>query len=399
MRVLYITDYLPYPLISGDRIRVYNLLSRIARHHQVSLLALFKTAYDYEGLAHLRRFCFSVDTAGYSWRHFYEDIPGLIKFTLDRKPWELRLAYSSELASRIRQISSEIKFDVFHIENSRMALYQEEIEQVNCSRTILAFQNLAFLQYERISRIERNLIRKIRSRLFSFSMKRWEPRYAQKFNCCLTVSKLEKKKLLELNPALNVKVIPNGVDIDRFQPIQHMDSKPDILFVGTMDYSPGADAALYFCSEIFPLIRNEIKEAQVWIVGNDPPRALTNLSENGIHIMGRVDDVHPFYEKCSVCVVPLRAGGGTRIKILEAMALGRPVVTTSIGCEGLDVQNGKHLLVSDDPKEFAQKVVSLFTDRDLYKQIAANARSLVTEKYGWDAISQELLEVYGGQSD
>ena len=137
-----------------------------------------------------------------------------------------------------------------------------------------------------------------------------------------------------------------------------------------------------------------LDEVQVWIVGVDPPQEVFRLTGNGVHVTGRVEDVIPYYSRSTVSIVPLRAGGGTRLKILEAMALGRPVVSTSIGCEGLDVVDGQHLLIADDPQQFADKTVRLLTDSTLYKRIAAEAREFVVTRHDRDVIAGQLLDVY-----
>ena len=225
-------------------------------------------------------------------------------------------------------------------------------------------------------------------------MHQWEPRYAERFDRCTTVSEIDRQLLLKANPRLRVDVIPNGVDIQKYQPLPAENASPTLLFIGNMGYPPCVDAVLYFCREIFPLIRRKIGAAELWIVGRDPRPEVLQLNGDGVHVTGRVDDVIPYYRQSAVCVVPLRAGGGTRLKILEAMALGRPVVSTTIGCEGLDVVDGEHLLIADTPEQFAEKTVRLLTDRQLYQHIAANGRQLVEDRYDWDKIAGRLMDVY-----
>jgi glycosyltransferase involved in cell wall biosynthesis len=161
-----------------------------------------------------------------------------------------------------------------------------------------------------------------------------------------------------------------------------------------MSYLPCADGATWFCDEILPLIRGRGANAETWIVGADPPAEVTALAGPDVRVTGRVADVTPYYERSLVSVVPLRAGSGTRLKILESMALGRPVVSTTVGCAGLDVVNGEHLLIADTAAEFAEATVRLLTDRALRSRIAASARALVARRYDWDGISAHLLGIY-----
>jgi glycosyltransferase involved in cell wall biosynthesis len=191
-----------------------------------------------------------------------------------------------------------------------------------------------------------------------------------------------------------VEVIPNGVDTQRYQPLPEANTPPHLLFIGNMGYAPCIDAVSFFCLEILPLIQRAIRSVELWIVGRDPQPEVTHLDGQGVHVTGRVEDIIPYYRQTKVSVVPLRAGGGTRLKILEAMALGRPVVSTTIGSEGLDAINGEHLLIADQPEQFAEQTVRLLTDRHLYQHIASRGRQLVESRYDWDQIAGRLMDVY-----
>lgn len=284
-------------------------------------------------------------------------------------------------------------FDIVQIE-SRMGLYLEVLPDDGGRKSIQMFQNFTFQQDSRISRIEQRWTRRTRSLLNSMAMRRWEPRYAERFDRCTTVSEIDRHLLLAANPRLQVEVIPNGVDIHQYKPQPPAISSPTLLFIGNMEYPPCVDAVLHFTRDILPLIQREIDGVEFWIVGRNPRKEVLQLDAACVHVTGRVEDVVPYYRQCSVCVVPLRAGGGTRLKILEAMALGRPVVSTTIGCEGLDVTDGVHLSIADDPNHFARATLRLLTDPQLYQHIATNGRLLVETVYNWDQIAERLMEVY-----
>ncbi len=393
MRILMISDYLPYPLIGGDRIRIYNLLCRVARRHEVSLAAFLETPDDAEGVPYLKQFCANVEVSRLQRRSPLAHLPGLLRFVLAGKPPELRFFQSEDLANKIKGLASKTDFDIVQIEHSRMGLYLETLPQSTHYKSIQMFHNFTFQQYSRISHFERRWDIKIRALLNSLAMRQWEPRYAERFDGCTTVSEIDRNLLLKANPRLRVDVIPNGVDTHRYQPLAAENTSPNLLFIGNMSYPPCVDAALYFCKDIFPLIRHTTA-VKLFIVGRDPQPDVMQLNGDGVHVTGRVDDVLPYYRQSIVSVVPLRAGGGTRLKILEAMALGRPVVSTTVGCEGLDVVDGEHLLIADQPEQFAEKTVRLLTDRQLYQRISANARQLVETRYDWDKIAERLMEIY-----
>jgi len=394
MRILVISDHLPYPLIGGDRIRIYNLLRRVADHHEVSLAALLESPDDIQGVSHLRQFCARVETAGYQQRSRLTKISGFLHYALTGRPPELYLLHSEELESKIQRLIAATDFDIVQIEHARMGSYLNIIPQNKRRKSLLMFHNFTYQQYGRISQVERRWDRKIRTRLNSLAMLHWEPRYAERFNRCTTVSDIDRQLLLKYNPRLNVDVIPNGVDIRKYQSLAAENLSPALLFIGTMKYPPCVDAALFFCREILPLIRRTLNPVELWIVGRDPRPDVLRLDGDGVHVTGRVEDVIPYYRQSAVCIIPLRAGGGTRLKILEAMALGRPVVSTTIGCEGLEVVDGEHLLIADTPAQFAEKTIRLLTDKNLYRRITMNARKLVETRYDWDAIARQLLSTY-----
>ena len=371
MRILIISDYLPYPLIGGDRIRIYNLLSRVARRHEVSLAGFLEQPGDAEGVPQLRQFCARVETATFRPSSRAHKMLGMLRFGLTGKPPELYLLHSDELLNKIRRLVSAVDFDVVQIEHSRMALYRETLPARGASQSILMFHNFISQQDRRVSQIESRWTNKLRPLVNSIAMRQWEPRYAEKFDRCTTVSNLDRDSLLNANPRLRVEVIPNGVDVQKYAPLPAPDEPSRLLFIGNMGYPPGADAAVYFCREILPLIRRQMSATELWIVGRTPRPEVRQLNGSGVHVTGQVDDVLPYYRQSAVCVVPLRAGGGTRLKILEAMALGRPVVSTAVGCEGLDVVDGEHLLIADNPQQFAEKTLRLLTDRQLYRRLAA----------------------------
>jgi polysaccharide biosynthesis protein PslH len=394
MRILYITDSFPYPTVSGDRIRVYNLIRRIALQNEVWLAAVVDSPDEMDGVKHMKEFCTGVITAPVRRYHPFVHIPGLINHAMRGIPLEMKFIISSELIKKIKLVMTDVIFDLVQIEHSHLALYAERIGFNPASNLVLDFHNVVGHQYSQISHLKLNRFAQFRAWLFSISLRRWEPRYAERFDNCITVSEADRLRLLKLNPTLPIEVVPNGVDCNQFQPLTPFTGPPSLLFIGTMNYPPCTDAAIFFCKEILPEIRKQIPDIRVWIVGKDPPPEIINLQTDGVTVTGRVKDVVPYYQQSTACVVPLRAGGGTRLKILEAMALQRPVVSTSIGCEGLEVADNHHLLIANDPEEFAKKTVSLLTDDFLYGRIVREARKLVETLYDWDIIARRLQRLY-----
>jgi sugar transferase (PEP-CTERM/EpsH1 system associated) len=394
MRILVITNCIPYPPMSGGTLRAYNLLKRIARHHDVWLATNLHHPDEVSGVTHLETFCAGVITGVLERHHPLMYIPSLLRYAVAGWPLEHRFNHSAELAHKIEQLVSEIDFDIVQIEESSIALYLEQIPKDAPCKRVWTFYDIHFVREERIVQVDRSPTIKARRWLYRHMMRRWEPRYAERFDRCVVVSEIDRELLLGVNPRLNVCVVPNGVDTKDYRPLPQEATSPALMFIGSMRYSPCNDAVLYFADEVLPLIRRIMPEVEMWIVGPNPSAQVRRLDGEGTHVTGRVDDVRPYYARCSVCVVPLRAGGGTRLKILEAMALGRPVVTTTMGCEGLGVVDGEHLLVADTPAKFAEQVLRLLTDRTLYERLVTNGRALVVAQYEWDAIAETHLHMY-----
>ena len=344
MKILIISNVMPYPPISGGALRLYNLLRRVSAQHQVWLASHLHSPEQTDSIGHLEQFCEGVLTAPLRRRHPLGHIPGLLSYALRRKPLELKFLHSKELADKIRRLTSEVDMDIVQIEESRLALYLDLFPSDCQNKKILTFYDIAFDQAGRFASIEQSFVMKWRSWLYGQTMRRWEPHYAERFDRCVTVSERDRDLLTDRNPRLHVEVIPNGVDTKRYQILPLPDSSPPVLlYVGGMSYPPSRDAVLFFGEEILPRVWDICPEAEFWVVGADPPSRLNQLDGDRVHAMGIVEDVRPYYQRCTACVVPLRAGGGTRLKILEAMALGRPVVSTTLGCEGLEVIPKKHV--------------------------------------------------------
>ncbi len=395
MKILLIVDHIPYPPDKGTSIRNYNLLKRIAKEHEVWVVALAAPGESGEGVAHLLEFCKSVETVEIHHSGALEHPLTALRYLFLGHPIELRHYQSSKMVDKIQELVSRVDFDVIDIVDSYMGLYLEALPSEQRHKVVLTFIDIVSSVYQRISRLEPGLPRKLRTWLYSRMMRKWEPRYAEGFARCIAVSEADRRLLLASNPRLEIDVIPNGIDTKQYQQLPCPDDKPVLLFVGGMAYRPNIDAVLHFCQDVYPRIKDSLSNIEVWIVGHTPPSEIRALDDGqNIHVTGSVEDVRPYYERSTVSIVPLRAGGGTRLKILESMALGRPVVSTSIGCEGLDVADGENIFVADTPEEFARKVLHLLENESHRKRMIEKGRELVVNRYDWDIIAQSLVRSY-----
>jgi glycosyltransferase involved in cell wall biosynthesis len=227
--------------------------------------------------------------------------------------------------------------------------------------------------------------------LESRALQRAERHYVQLADYVLAVSENDRASFAQYADPRRISVIPTGVDTEYFQPEvpsgPSLEQPDTMVFTGSMDWMPNEDGVAYFVEKILPLIRRQIPEAAFWAIGHRPPRRIQALASDSVVVTGTVEDIRPYLAKAALCVVPLRSGSGTRIKIFEAMAMGKAVVSTSMGAEGLPVQHGKNIILADDPADFARQVVDLLRDPPHRQRLGQAARQLVVESYGWPAVA------------
>jgi polysaccharide biosynthesis protein PslH len=395
MRILFVTYGLPWPPRSGVRIRDFNLIRHLSRQHSILVLSLLEFPEEVEELAHLRPYCEMVDAVTAPQLGLREGVAAVGRGLRARRPLATHSFYSEELAAKINAVVTRQDPDVIQIEHSFLAPYVDALPKASRCKKVLSFHNVGSRQYSRMTRLQLGLKDRLGFAGKSLLMRGWEVALAEKFDHCVVVSVTEQRLLQAAKLTRPISVIDNGVDTELYQPLPETSGGNAVLFVGTMGYAPNVDAVLHFQRAIMPLVRNSVPDVELLVVGAHPRPQIRQLAMPGeVTVTGQVPDVVPYYQRSRVSIVPLRAGGGTRLKILESMALGRPVVSTSIGCEGLAVVDGEHLLIADEPESFAECVVRLLIDQELRERIARHGRQLVERRYDWSAASRRLATIY-----
>jgi sugar transferase (PEP-CTERM/EpsH1 system associated) len=302
---------------------------------------------------------------------------------------------------KVNQLLAEEHFELIHAQLFRMGQYVTEAQ--GPAKVLDLCDSLA-LNLNRRANLDR-IPKRFLVRLEEKRVRRYEIDIMKSFDSGTVVAHFDRDYLLKQDNSLNLSIVPMGVDLRYFRPSLKTDaqssaspiaeSSPLLLFTGTMNYFPNADAAAYFCNEIFPHVREQHPKARFYIVGNHPSEQVRRLeAQDGVVVTGYVPDVRPYFEEASVFVAPLRAGSGIQTKNLEAMAMGVPVVTTSVGAMGLEADVGKELLVADTPLAFAEQVTHLLDNEHLRENIAQTARTRVETDYSWEAIGERLKRVY-----
>ena len=396
MNILFITFGLPVPPDSGARLRDFNLIKRVGKHHRVFVLSLLEFEDELRHAGNLEEHCDQVDGVVAN-RSTLATAAAVISGLLHQRPVATVPFYYPELAAKIARLTKQQKIDVVQFEHSFLAPYRSALAPSFEGATVLSMHNIGVQQYRSMLDMSSG-IRRIPATLKWLMMRGWEAFAANKFQQVITVSGCDRERLLELGVNTKISVIENGVDCTALQPLAPTTpGTEELIFIGTMGYLPNRDAARYLVKEILPLIRSSRPGCQLNLVGSGGSEHLADLAEPGVvNVTGRVEDPLPYYARSKVAVVPLRSGGGSRLKILEAMALGRPVVSTTLGQEGLSLKNGLEILTADDPQTFASQVVQLLEHDNDRQMVAKAARDRVVKDYDWNQLAGRLLHLYDG---
>ncbi len=395
MNILFLTYGLPFPPDRGARIRDFHFVKNVSRKHNVLLLSMLDPTGQTADISELSSYCSWIDYVEVPRRSALNHLQALFDNLINGRPIAVHDYYQRALAEKLSEVVTTQHIDIIQIEHSFMAPYIHALPEKRTFKTVLDFHNIGFVQYPRMVGLSTGLYEKSGFVLKSLLMRNWERRYARFFDHCLATSDHDAELLKKNNPDLPVTVVPNGVDINACQLLDDFPKEKTLLMIGTIGYPPNEDAVLFFCNKILPIIEQRIPDIKLLVIGHAPSRKVAEYdSRHNINILGSVPDVLPYYEKSSIAVVPLRGGGGTRLKILEAMAFGRPVVSTTIGCEGLNVLDGEHLLVADSPSEFADCVIRLLENHSLRNRIIQSARRLVENRYDWEIVCNDLQKIY-----
>ena len=388
MRILLISRWFPYPPDNGSRIRVFNLVNQLSRHHEITLLSLAQGPVSKDRVEGIRSYCRAVYVAPYK-----EFCPGRVKALLgffSTHPRFIIDTHSPEMQALVQHVCTNSSFDVVVASEIRSAPYALPLKQMP---RVFEDVELAVIRDQFVH--QRNPILRARYGLTWLKMSRFVARLLREFGGCTVVSEQERDLVRAIEPGIDaLAVVPNGVDLEANTGDFGAPVPETLIYSGALTYDANFDAMEFFLHDIFPVVKAVCPNARIRITGRYKGVSLERLPlGNGAELTGYLDDIRPAVAQSWVCVVPLRVGSGTRLKILEAMALGTPVVSTSKGAEGLKVTSEKNILVADDPDGFAQAVLRLLADEDLRARLSANGRRLVEERYSWEICARQLEQL------
>lgn len=385
MKILILDEEFPYPTNTGKRTRSFNLYSRLAKIYSVRYIGYGvdgSESADALTKAGLEQVAVATTIQAKEGFRFYLK---LLENILSPLPYIVTSHYSRCYQDAVNISLRDFNPDVIICE---WTPYVQYVKHVTSVKIIVSTHNVEADIWQRYSENESSRLKRW------YILKQWrkvelfERDALRHVSAATAVSQLDRDRFISWQPNLPIKLVPNGVDLSYFHAAPQPENRTHLVFTGSMDWRPNQDAARYFVRDIFPLVQDVYPEIQCTFVGRSPPPDIQALEKlPGVQITGTVDDVRPYIERAAVYIVPLRVGGGSRLKILEALAMSRAVVSTSVGAEGLDVTHGVNLLLADEPIRFAAAIMKLIEDQDLCKELAIHGRQLVERQYGWDAVA------------
>jgi len=401
MRILVVSPAFPYPLIKGIKIRLFNLLRQLARRHEIHL-AVMTQPEDPDPSPVLEAICSTITRLPPPRKiwdpehptNLFQDAGRVLRKLLDRRPHLAYIHLTREVEDAIARLPMAGVDLVFCF---RTYLFPPVAAAAQDRPLVVDFDDVEHAKFAAQSRLMAGRAEAWLTRWESRKHRAWEFAIAHRAAASFVCSEIDRRRF-PVSCQERIHVLPNGADFDsdgEGRAVRPADEVPGrLLMVGDMGYMPNADGAVTFCERILPRVRERLPEVELCIVGNHPGREVLALAKiPGVRVTGFVPEIAPWFQSASVLVVPLRFGGGTRLKILEALHWRRAVVSTPAGCEGLDLESGKHLVVASTDEEFADAVVELATNPVYRRELGERGREWARQTYGWDRIGDGLLKV------
>ena len=406
MRVLFLSQIVPYPPHGGVLQRGFNIIRELGRRARVHLLAFVHpdvlptaTTLD-ESRRALSEHCESIEYFPL-WPKSSRAHTAVALTTglLSSRPFSTIAHRSAAFQQSVNLALEKRPFDIVHVDTVALSQFVD-LRPTHSVPTVLTHHNVESHLMQRRSEVETRVLARWFLRREAAKLLRYEIDVSPAYDVNIFMSSQDQALLSGRVPGLRAAVVPNGVDIDYFSP-DSAPVTPALIYTGGMNMFANRDAVMSFLADVWPLIVAAMPGVRFFAVGQDPPKELKAFAERDprVVVTGYVSDIRPLVRSAAVYIVPLRVGGGTRLKVLDAMASGKAIVSTSIGCEGIDVTPGEHLLVADTPGAFAQTTVALLADVNLQRALGAAARARVEQRYAWSAMADRLMEAYGKAID
>ncbi len=405
MKILWLSHFVPYPPKGGILQRGHHLLKQTAKHHDVHLLAfqqndlmapLFNSIEEgsHEAQQHLLKYCKSVKVF---------DIPSdssnkkkyitAIKSLATKYPYNLNWLISDEYRDALISFLNRESFDFIHFDTISLAIYKEYCGDIKCS---LDHHNIESHMLLRRASNESNLFKRFYYYQEGKRLEKYEKLFCPSFDFNFTCSEVDTIRLQNLSKKSVCHTIANGVDIDYFKPESNVVKKDSLLFVGTLSWYPNIEAVNYIASDIWPALKKEIPSIEIDIIGANPPKEILELAKNdsNFRVHGFIDDIIPYFHKAKCYVCPIKDGGGTKLKIVDALSIGMAIIADEIACEGIEVTNKENVLFATSVEEYVNAIKQCLDNDEQRIKLQNQSRQLAVNKYSYGSIGKELSNLF-----
>jgi polysaccharide biosynthesis protein PslH len=392
MKILWVKPGKILPLDTGGKLRTYNILRHLAANHELTFLSYYAgprdDSYEREIPSHIPgtlTICTPAQNLAGIKRHL-----DYLRHIACRAPYAVSRFTDSQVQQHLREWIPQRSFDVAVCDFLSSTL---NFPRDLATPTALFQHNVESVLWKRKADVEPRWIDRAVFKLESAKMQRFEPEQVRRFHHVIAVSETDCHAMTAMVDPSHISVVPTGVDLGKYR--YDPELRPPgslVVFTGSMDWQPNIDGVEFFCAEVWPLVLQKMPQARFRIVGRDPHPRVKKLASSSVEITGTVPSIIDHLREASAIVVPLRIGGGTRIKIYEGMAMGKATVSTTVGAEGLDVQHGRDILLEDSPAAFAEAIVTLLQHEDVRRRVEAGAAA-TARKYDWSVITERFVEV------
>ncbi|HEV2705672.1 MAG TPA: glycosyltransferase [Pyrinomonadaceae bacterium] len=395
MRILWLKTELLHPVDKGGKIRTYHMLKELKRDHRITYLTLDDGQAAEDAAVRAEEYCDELVRIPHRTRAkfsagFYVELAANLFSPL---PYFMKKYESAQMRREVERRTNSGEFDVLVCDF--LVPYINMPARVSDAATVLFQHNVEAMIWRRHYEVQRHPLKKAYLYGQWVKTRRYERHACRRFDRVVAVSREDGETMEREYGLREVPDVPTGVDTEFFRPRgQVARDAHNLVFTGSMDWLPNEDAIRFFTSEVMPLVKREVPDVTLTVVGRNPYPGLVELSRRdpSVTVTGRVEDVRPYMERAAAYVVPIRVGGGTRLKIYEAMAMEKPVVSTTVGAEGLPLADGEELLLADTPAAFAASVVRVLRDAELARRLGASAAAKVRERFGWARVAAAFAE-------
>lgn len=388
LKVLFLANRIPYPPFRGDKLKIYNLASRLMKDHDLVLITFVQDKKEFEYREELEKIFQEVHLIYLpKWKSWLNCLVQLFNFTSSAPPFQVAYFWSGKMKKKLESFLNTSPIDIAHVQHMRMAQYMADRSDI---ARILDLPDAYSLYWERRKKVERPWYNRLFDSLESKRVIRYES-VTSKFSLNLACSIEDRAHLEKTHPGVQFGLLRNGVNLETFNFRGHDYSRAKtLLFTGNMDYAPNVDAVIHFVENMFPQIVSKYPNIQLIIAGQRPIKPVRELASSNIQITGFVPDLSEMYDQADILIAPLRFGAGTQNKVLEALAMGLPCICTHIGFEGLEIKSGEGAYLAKNDEQFIDHVMTLLESKELRETCGQRGLEIARTRFSWDIIAKDL---------